>query len=104
MKGDFFEAFLEKAADAVHGAGKRVGLVRGRDDGILPVARMELREAKWLEKGVIDDLFLGDGVGEGRELGEYLEAKGKTSRVFLGEEAGEGEDGVLEGIGEFLGG
>jgi len=86
LKGEFLERFLERASKAARKSGKRLAFLRGRDEGILPMARMALPADTWLAGGIIDDLFLPEGPGDDRSLDDYLEEKSRGARVFSGDE------------------
>jgi hypothetical protein len=99
IKGEFFARFLDRASQLVKGKGLRFGLSRGKEEGIMPMARMALEADKWLSQGVIDDLFLPRGEGEDRELGAYLESRRNGSRVISGSGT-HGADGSVAWLAE----
>lgn len=99
IKGEFFARFLGRTSELVKARGIRLGFARGKEEGIMPMARMALEADKWLSQGVIDDLFLPRGEGEDRELAAYLESRRDKSRVITGSGAG-GADGSVAWLAE----
>lgn len=81
VKGAFFERFLAEASRTVKAAGRRMGFMRGREEGVLPMARLKLSEDKWLSAGVIDDLLLTRGAGDDKDMSVFLAARRPGSRV-----------------------
>jgi hypothetical protein len=96
VKGAFFERFLVEASRIIKTRGMRAGFMRGRDEGILPMARFKLSEDKWLAEGVIDDLLLTRGPGEDKDMSVYAAAQCPKSRVAA-PESSQGCDALLTG-------
>jgi len=101
VKGASLERFLSAASKMLKNSGRRVGFLRGRDEGILPMARMKLSEDKWLADGIVDDVFLARGAGEDKDTAVYLAAKRPGSRIISG--ANEDVDGSIVDYRELQG-
>jgi hypothetical protein len=102
VKGAFFERFLAEVSRMGKARGKRVGFMRGREEGVLPMARLKLREDKWLKDGLIDDLLLTRGPGEDKELSAYLAARRPGARVAVPDDC-EACDAKLTGYEDICG-
>ena len=82
IKGEYFARFFEQASGIVKAAGKRFAFSRGREEGILPMARFAVPADRWLADGVVDDLFLPRGAGEDRDIAAYAAAKKPSQRII----------------------
>jgi len=95
VKGSFFADFMKKAAALAKSKGKRLGLSRGREEGVLPMARMAVPADEFLRERVIDDLLLPRGAGQDRELSVYLSARPQGGRVASGMDSDEADCRIL---------
>ncbi len=102
LKGEYFETFLGEASRIVKAAHRRFGLLRGRIEGILPMARMSLPADSWLKNGLLDDLFLPYGAGEDRPLAAYLAARSASACVITSTSTNAG-DGAIVNLGDIIG-